>query len=224
MIGPNGWPDAKAELVADETRCRVEVQTTSGRAAAVEFRVRLDTVDMWIGNHHCSGVFVRETLQRWLADPVGRLVADEVELSLDRSVDREGRVALTLVDAATNLPDVAAWTLSPGELLDLRKRTDALGDETAAILRRPMPAAPPGKADVRDTEQSRSDPPARPKRPLRDHRTRTPNRRHPRPRREPPRLTSTRPVRDSPTAEHLKRGSTSPSRSRHLYARLPTPV
>jgi hypothetical protein len=76
---------------------------------------------------------VRETLHRWLADPVGRLVADEVELSLDRAVDRDGRVALTLVDAATNLPDVLAWTLSPGELLDLRKRvgTFGLGDSIA---------------------------------------------------------------------------------------------
>jgi hypothetical protein len=130
MIGPNGWPhaDAERELAAAETCCRVEVQTTSGRAAVVDFRVRLDTVDVWSGNHHCAGVFVRETLQRWLADPVGRLVADEVELSLDRAVDRDGRVALTLVDAATNLPDVMAWTLSPRELLDLRKRVGASGE------------------------------------------------------------------------------------------------
>jgi hypothetical protein len=127
MIGLSGWPGTEAGRGTDETRCRVEVQTTSGRAAAVDFRVRLDTVDAWRGNH-CAGVFVRETLERWLADPVGRLVADEVELSLDRAVDRDGRVALTLVDAATNLPEVLAWTLSPGELLDLRKRVGTSGE------------------------------------------------------------------------------------------------
>ena len=114
MRGASGPGRANVELDVDETRCRVEVQTISGRAAAVDFRVRLDTVDVW-SRDHCAGVFDRETLGRWLADPGGRLVADEVELSLDVAVDRDGRVAI-------DLPDVTAWTLSPMELFTLRKR------------------------------------------------------------------------------------------------------
>jgi hypothetical protein len=104
----------------DPNRVRVEVQTTSGRAAGVEFRVRLDTVEVW---HHarCCGVLVRDTLRDWLTDPMlGKpaLVAGDVVLSLDTLVDREtGRVAITL-------PDVREWALSPSEQALLRERVN----------------------------------------------------------------------------------------------------
>jgi hypothetical protein len=80
----------------------------------VDFRVRLDTVEVW-HKDHCAGVFDRDRLRAWLAAPDRPLVADEVALSLDRAVDHHGRVAI-------NLLDVMAWTLSPAELLDLWNR------------------------------------------------------------------------------------------------------
>jgi len=98
----------------DRTRCYVEVVTTSGRAAAVEFRIRMDTVEVW-HHDHCSGVFDREELRSWLAHPFKPLVVDEVAFSLDRMVDHNGRVALSL-------PDVMAWTLSPLTLANLQDR------------------------------------------------------------------------------------------------------
>lgn len=96
---------------------RIEVVTTSGRAAAVELRLERDRIEVW---HHgrCGGVFVRETLRAWLTDPdVHRraLVVDEVAFSVDRMVDVAGRVAISL-------PDVTVWTLDPRSLLELRTR------------------------------------------------------------------------------------------------------
>ena len=111
MIG-TGFPDPDGLTVrVDETRCLVEVQTTSGRAAAVEFRVRLDMVEVW-HREHCAGVFDRDALRAWLIDPAKPLSADEVELSLDRWVDQDGRVAITMAD-------VSEWTLSPREQMML---------------------------------------------------------------------------------------------------------
>jgi hypothetical protein len=40
---------------------------------------------------------------------------DKVTFSLDRMVDRDGRVALSM-------PDVRQWTLSPTALAELQKR------------------------------------------------------------------------------------------------------
>jgi hypothetical protein len=101
-------------LSAADTRLRVHVVTTSGRATAVEFRVRFDAVEVWHWNHRCA-VFNRWKLGQWLALPGAPMVVDQTALSLDRMVDRDGRVALSL-------PDVLAWTLAPTELADLRQR------------------------------------------------------------------------------------------------------
>ena len=86
----------------------------SGRAAAVGFQVRRDTVEVWHLDR-MRAVFDRDYLRGWLANPFEPLGIDDVTLTFDRSVDRDGRVAITL-------PDVRAWTLSPVELANLRDR------------------------------------------------------------------------------------------------------
>jgi hypothetical protein len=93
----------------------MEVVTRSGRAAAVEFRIRPDTgttVEVW---HHggLRAVLDRAVLRDWLAEPGPPLVVNDVVLSLDRMVDSDGRVALSL-------PDVVVWTLAPTVLAGLR--------------------------------------------------------------------------------------------------------
>jgi hypothetical protein len=92
----------------------MEVVTGSGRTIAVEFRLRLETVEVW-SQEHCNAVMDRDLLRQWLSDPGKPLVVDEVALSVDRMVDHDGRVALSL-------PDVMAWTLSPDVLANLRGR------------------------------------------------------------------------------------------------------
>jgi hypothetical protein len=105
---------AATALSAAHTRMRVPVVTTSGRTTAVEFRVGFDAVEVWHWNRRCA-VFDRWKLGQWLALPGAPMVGDQAALSVDRMVDRDGRVAL-------NLPDVLAWTLAPGELAELRHR------------------------------------------------------------------------------------------------------
>lgn len=92
----------------------MEVVTMSGRAAAVEFRINGEMVEVW-HRDVCSGAFSRESLRSWLAAPGQPLVMDDVAFSVDRMVDRSGRVAVSL-------PDVLAWTLAPEALAGLRHR------------------------------------------------------------------------------------------------------
>ena len=91
----------------------MEVVTISGRAATVEFRINDDVVEVW-HRDRCSGAFRRDSLRTWLAAPEKPLVVGDVAFSLDRMVDRSGRVAVSL-------PDVMAWTLAPDALLGLRQ-------------------------------------------------------------------------------------------------------
>jgi hypothetical protein len=91
----------------------MEVVTTSGRAAAVEFRISRGRVEVWYRRRR-TGVVNRDLLEAWLAAPGRPLLAGKVAFSLDRMVDADGRVALTL-------PDVEAWTLAPAALAQLRK-------------------------------------------------------------------------------------------------------
>lgn len=93
-------------------RIAVEVVTVSGRAASVEFRLLHATVEIWHRRQLCA-VFDRRHLRSWLATPGKPLLKGPVELCFDRTVDRAGRVALSL-------PDVNEWTLSPTELEELR--------------------------------------------------------------------------------------------------------
>ena len=95
-------------------RFSMEVVTVSGRAAAVDFRIGGDTVEVFLRDQ-CNGVFDREALRNWLAEPESPLVVDGVAFSLDRMVDRSGRVAVSL-------PDVLVWTLAPEALAELRQR------------------------------------------------------------------------------------------------------
>lgn len=83
----------------------MEIVTISGRAASVEFRVADAVVEIWHHEKSCA-VFDRDDLRSWLADPGQRLRTGSVEFCVDRTVDRTGRVALSLAD-------VNAWTLSP---------------------------------------------------------------------------------------------------------------
>jgi hypothetical protein len=98
-------------------RVLLEVVTTSGRAAAIEVRVRCQTVEIWRGNR-CHGVFDREELHAWIEKPDGAeesVRGNDVTFHLDRLIDVDGRVAISM-------PDVSGWTLSPQMLDDLRRR------------------------------------------------------------------------------------------------------
>jgi hypothetical protein len=92
----------------------MEVVTMSGRAAAVEFRIDGDTVEVW-HRDRCSGAFRRDAVRDWLSAPDEPLISQDVMFSLDRMVDRAGRVAVSL-------PAGIAWTLSPEALAGLRQR------------------------------------------------------------------------------------------------------
>jgi hypothetical protein len=98
--------------VLDVAGLEFEVVTSSGRAAAVRVRVGGAAVEVFHHGRRC-GVFERKVLMAWITQLPGRpLVADEVAWSVDRWVDCDGRVAITL-------PDVMAWTLSPDSLTEL---------------------------------------------------------------------------------------------------------
>jgi hypothetical protein len=92
----------------------LEVVTSSGRAVRVEFRVKLDYVEIW-RQAHCSAVIDRDVLRDWLTDPFAPLTVDEATLTIDHRLDVNGRVALTL-------PDVTAWALSPQQEATLLER------------------------------------------------------------------------------------------------------
>jgi hypothetical protein len=113
VMDPGGWPDGDTVAAAEE-RFVMEVVTVSGRAAAVEFRICDDAVQVWHLDH-CNATFDREVLRTWLATPDAPLVVDEVAFTVDRMVDRSGRVAVSL-------PDILAWTLAPDALAGLRQR------------------------------------------------------------------------------------------------------
>src|SRR3954451_14760069 len=89
----------------------MEVVTMSGRAAAIEFRISDDVVEVW-HRDQCDGSFGRDVLRDGLGAPREPLAVGDVEFSLDRMVDRSGRVAVTL-------PDVLVWTLAPESLAGL---------------------------------------------------------------------------------------------------------
>jgi hypothetical protein len=109
VIGPSGdWPDEVDERFA------VEVVTVAGSAATVDFLIHLSAVEVWF-QQRCRAVLNRRLLRSWLAEPQAPLVVDEVGFSVDRMVDHQGRVALSL-------PDVLVWTLAPEALAGLRRR------------------------------------------------------------------------------------------------------
>jgi len=109
-----GTPWSEDTAAAAQERFTMEVVTTSGRAAAVEFRIYADVVEVW-HRDRCQATFARTTLRKWLATPETPLVVADVAFTVDRMVDRSGRIALSL-------PDVVVWTLAPDALAGLRQR------------------------------------------------------------------------------------------------------
>src|SRR5690349_4814729 len=64
----------------------IEVVATDGRAAAVKLWIKADTVEVWHREHR-SGVFGRDELRAWLAEPQRQrhaLVDQAAAFSLDR--------------------------------------------------------------------------------------------------------------------------------------------
>jgi hypothetical protein len=102
--------------VAGSDPCRVTVQVVSatGRGGQVSFHLRHRLVGVWYGNR-LRGVLDRALLRTWLRDPFGSLVQDDVSLSWDRTVDRDGRIAITM-------PGLREWVLSPVEAANLTDR------------------------------------------------------------------------------------------------------
>jgi len=101
--------------MSDGFRFFVEVVTTAGPAAQLEIRVKDQTVELWRGAT-CSAVFDRGHLRTWmdaLNDTTPPPACGDVHFHLDRQVDQDGRVAITM-------PDVNAWTFSPRAHNDLR--------------------------------------------------------------------------------------------------------
>lgn len=88
-------------------RIEFEVVTRGGRAAAVELRIRLDSVECWY-REHCSGVLDREGFRNWLTYPAGALVVDELTW-----------LQMSAGDIAIVLDDVGAWSLAPSTLAQL---------------------------------------------------------------------------------------------------------
>jgi len=96
-------------------RYAMECVTTSGCTASLEFRIGIDTVEVWRLARR-GAVFKRDALRAWLATPTQiSLIAGEVKFSLDHRVDLDGRIAVTL-------PDVLMWTLDHNALESLRGR------------------------------------------------------------------------------------------------------
>lgn len=85
---------------------RIEVVTTGGRAAGVQFRIDPAVVTVW-SREQCCAIFGRERLRCWLAHPRRWIAEGQVVLNVDPRSDGE-RIAISL-------PDVIAWTLSPKE-------------------------------------------------------------------------------------------------------------
>jgi hypothetical protein len=117
MYGPTGWPCDESEVLSErhsDEHVLLEVVTVDGRAASVELRLRPGSVEIW---HHraLTAVLDRVTLRQWLARPGPPLAGEGVVFSLDRMVDEQGWVAISL-------PDVLVWALSPTELHTLRRR------------------------------------------------------------------------------------------------------
>ena len=91
------------------------VVTRSGSGVDIEIRIIPDTVEVW-REDRCSAVLDRGHLRSWLAEPTDSIGMGEVMFTIDRCVDVEGRIAITL------LPDVDAWTLDERTAIRLRNR------------------------------------------------------------------------------------------------------
>jgi hypothetical protein len=76
----------------------------------IEFRFRMDTVEVWRGPH-LGAVFDRVNLRAWLDERAAPVSRDEVTLAIDRAVDVRGRVSISVAEGLAAAP-VQEWTLS----------------------------------------------------------------------------------------------------------------
>ena len=90
------------------------VLTRSGPQIDIEIRIAAETVEIW-RQGACKAIFDRDHLRAWLDDPSHPIGRGEVTFTLDRYVDLDGRIAITM-------PDVAEWTLSHQTTTQLRNR------------------------------------------------------------------------------------------------------
>jgi hypothetical protein len=86
----------------------VDLVSQSGRYSAVEFRVRLDVVEVW-HCERCTAAFDREVLRAWLGERAAALVVDEVIWTPTGG----GELALVI-------GDVGWWALPARFAADLR--------------------------------------------------------------------------------------------------------
>jgi hypothetical protein len=91
-------------------RLEILVVNDLGREDVVSVTFRLDTVELWT-DRRSRGVFDRDELRGWLAEPAGSIRTDDVGLSVVPA-----RVALDVDDV------VSAWALDEDVLRDLRTR------------------------------------------------------------------------------------------------------
>jgi hypothetical protein len=87
----------------------MEVVDIHGRASEVEFRLRLDTVEVW-HSEHCCGVLDRDLLREWLALPNGAFAVDEIRLTGGFGTQ-----------VAMSVPGLSMWRLAGGTLDRLRQ-------------------------------------------------------------------------------------------------------
>lgn len=95
-------------------RFYVEVVGIDGRAANIELRVRLDTVEVGLRGR-LMAIFDLDALREWWESPEGPFQVDQVTWTVDYFLDVRGRPAITL-------PTVEEWALSPQDQLEVARR------------------------------------------------------------------------------------------------------
>jgi hypothetical protein len=101
-------------VCVDRSRIALELPTPAGGALPVEFRLRPETVEVWI-DFHRKAAFDRDTLAAWLVSPRRPLTTDGAADEMAWVVDPSLRVAFAL-------PSVTTWTLPPVVEQQLRER------------------------------------------------------------------------------------------------------
>ena len=77
----------------------------SGSRIEIEVRLLSDLVEVWRSGE-CLAFFDRDHFRTWLNNPAEPIGMGDVEFTLDRYVDLDGRIAISTTD-------LTAWTLSP---------------------------------------------------------------------------------------------------------------
>jgi hypothetical protein len=88
------------------------VPTQSGRQVNIELRFAGEVVQV-TRERRCVATFDKCALIDWFLKPDGQHAKDDVTFTLDRLVDRDGSVAMTM-------PDITAWTLGDDVVARIR--------------------------------------------------------------------------------------------------------